>query len=88
MNAALNVISRACAAILGGYLIASAFAILLAEVLPMPRAEATLTGLLFSFAFYTTVVIWAYAQRNLRRVWAGVLGTSALLGIAIWIVSG
>lgn len=80
----LLLLSRAAAAILGGYALASAATIFLAAVLPvflpLPRAEAVLASTLLSFAVYTGAIIWVYAEHNIRRVWCGLLGASAVLG--------
>ena len=79
----LLILSRAAAAILGGYALASAATIFLAAVLlvflPLPRAEAVLASTLLSFAVYTGAIIWVYAEHNIRRVWLGLLGASAVL---------
>ncbi len=80
----LLILSRAAAAILGGYALVSAATIFLGAVLPiifpMSRAEAVLTSTLLSFFVYTGVIIWVYAEHNIRRVWWGLLGGSAVLG--------
>lgn len=76
----LLLLSRAAAAILGGYALASAATIFLAAILPLPRAEAVLASTLLSFAIYTSAIIWVYAEHNIRRVWWGLLGASAVLG--------
>lgn len=80
----LRILSRAAAAILGGYALVSAATIFLAAVfpffLPMSKAEAVLTSTLLSFLVYTGVVIWVYAEHNIQRVWWGLLGGSVVLG--------
>lgn len=78
----LLLLSRAAAAILGGYALASAATIFLAAILPLPRAEAVLASTLLGFAIYTGAIIWVYAEHNIRRVWWGLLGASAVLGAA------
>lgn len=76
----LLLLSRAVAAILGGYALTSAATILLAAILPMPRPEAVLASTLLSFAFYTGVIVWVYAEHDIWRVWWGLLGGSVVLG--------
>jgi hypothetical protein len=77
---------RTAAAVFGGYALASAASIFLAGVVPQPRGEAALVGLQFSFAIYTSAVIWVFAVADLRRVWLGLLGTSALLAAVGWLL--
>ena len=81
-----RLLSRTAAAVFGGYALAVAASIFLAGVLPQPRGEAALVGLQFSFAIYTCAVIWVFAVASLRRVWLGLLGTSALLAGAGWLL--
>jgi hypothetical protein len=68
-----SVLSRLLAAVLGGYLLASALAVFLATVLSAPRAEAVLAGMLWSFAVYVLAVIWAFSPVSPGRVWLGLL---------------
>lgn len=84
-----RLLSRSAAAVLGGYTLASAAGIFLAGVLPQSRGEAALIGVQLSFAIYTGAVIWVFAVADLRRVWLGLLGTSALLaGVGWWLLKG
>jgi hypothetical protein len=82
----LAVLSRAAAAALAGYAAAAALAIMLSRVLPMPRAEAVLTGMLLSFVFYAAAVLWAFAARSLRLVWLVLLGIAASCAAASWLL--
>lgn len=77
----LAVASRCLAAVLGGYLLASMASISIALLAPMPRVDATLTGLLLSFVFYLLAFIWCFACRSAWRAWLGVLLPSLLLGM-------
>lgn len=84
-----RLLSRTAAAVLGGYALASAAGIFLAGVLPQSRGEAALVGLQLSFGIYTCAVVWVFAVADLRRVWLGLLGTSALLaGVGWWLLMG
>lgn len=59
-----SVLSRLLAAVLGGYLLASALAVFLATVLSAPCAESVLAGMLWSFAVYVLAVffgLWSLA---------------------------
>ncbi|CUI72786.1 DUF3649 domain-containing protein [Achromobacter ruhlandii] len=80
MRYRLAVASRAMAAILGGYGLASAAAACLAVWLPMQRADAVVTAQMSAFVVYTCGVIWVFATRNAWRAWAGILLPAALFG--------
>ncbi|CAM4089494.1 DUF3649 domain-containing protein [Comamonas aquatilis] len=74
-----SLLSRLLAAVLGGYALASALAVLLATVLSAPRAEAVLAGIQWSFAVYVAAVIWAFSPVSLARIWAVLLALVAAL---------
>ncbi len=78
----MQIASRAGAAILGGYLLASASIMAPAALLPALRAEAIMTASLFSYAIYTGAALWAFAARTPGRAWLGLLAPSAVLLIA------
>jgi len=80
MRYRMAVFSRAAAAILGGYVLASAAAACLAVWLPMGRADAVTTAQMLSFVVYACGVIWVFATRNAWRAWAGILIPAAVLG--------
>lgn len=77
----LAVASRAIAAILGCYGLASAAAACLAVWLPLARADAVVTAQMLSFVFYACGVIWVFATRNAWRAWAGILIPTVVLGL-------
>lgn len=79
------VTSRAVAAVAGGYVLAALSAALLAVILPLPRADATLTGTMLSFLVFACAVIWVFAARTATRAWVGLLLPSAALGLAVWL---
>jgi hypothetical protein len=84
----LAVTSRALAAVLGGYLMASLVAVCLALWLPTSRADAVITGMMSSFVFYLLAVLWCFACRTAWRAWCGVMLPSALFaalaGVGVW----
>ncbi len=80
MRYRLAVFSRATAAILGGYALASAAAACRATGRPFRRPDAVVTAQMLSFVFYACGVIWVFATRNAWRAWAGVLLPAALMG--------
>lgn len=74
-----RVAGRAVAAIFGGYLLTATATTLLAVLLPMARADATIIGTMLSFAVYACAVMWVFAVRSALRAWLGVLGVTGLL---------
>ena len=83
-----SILSRLLAAVLGGYAVASALAVLLAALLPvllsLPRGEAVLAGIQWSFAAQVAAAIWAFSPVPLARVWAVLLALVAVLTVASW----
>ncbi len=82
----LSVASRIAAATAGGYAFATAVAVLLSRVLPMPLADAVLAMTLASFGAYATAILWAFAARSPRVAWFGLLVPAALCGALAWLV--
>jgi hypothetical protein len=80
------IVSRALAAIVGGYALTSACTILLTSLIPLTRAESVLAASLLSFVIYTTTIILVYAIPSLKRVWLTLTVGSLLmtvLGVAL-----
>jgi len=75
----LSVLSRLLAAVLGGYLLASALAVFLAAVLPAAHAEAVLAGMQWSFALHALAAVWAFAPVSPGKVWLGIALPTLLL---------
>ena len=84
----LAVTSRALAAVVGGYLMASLAAVCMALWMPTSRADAVITGMMSSFVFYLLAVLWCFACRTAWRAWFGVMLPSAafatLAGVGFW----
>lgn len=68
-----GVLSRACAAIFGGYALASATSVLMALALPMARSQAVLTGMLSGIVVCAVAALWAFACASAWRAWIGIL---------------
>ena len=68
------------AAVVGGYAAANAVALGLAQILPMSRGDAVMTGILLTYLVYAAAVVWVFAARSARRAWFGILLTSAAFG--------
>ncbi|MHC8409655.1 DUF3649 domain-containing protein [Pseudomonas sp. Hz4] len=84
----LAVTSRVLAAVLGGYLVAALASVSLTMWLPMPRAEAVVTGMMSSFLVYLVAVLWCFACRSAWQAWFGLIVPSVVLaavsGLAYW----
>ena len=78
----LAVASRFMAATFAGYLLASLFSMCITLWVPLPRAEAVMTGMMLSFLAYLGAFIWCFACRSAWRAWGGVLLPCAILGMA------
>ena len=76
----ISVFQRVLLAVVGGYLLTSGLvsfgALALAAV--MPRSEAVVLMAMLGFIVYLGLLIWAFAERRLSRLWL-VLGAGAVL---------
>ncbi|HEX8595517.1 MAG TPA: DUF3649 domain-containing protein [Pseudomonas sp.] len=75
----LAVASRILAAVFGGYLVAALTSVCITQWIPMPRADAVITGMLLSFLAYLVAVLWCFACRTAWQAWFGVLLPCAVL---------
>ncbi|MCB5190923.1 DUF3649 domain-containing protein [Methylobacillus arboreus] len=82
----LMVASRILAAVVAGYALTSSASILLALLLPIPKAEAVLASTMLSFAVYAGVVIWVFQARSATRAWVGLLLPLAVLSLLCWLL--
>jgi Protein of unknown function (DUF3649) len=71
---------RVAVAIAGGYALANITGILLSYLLPMPKSDAVMTGILLSFAIYAGAIMWMFAVRSVRKACAGLIVPSLILG--------
>jgi len=75
------VVSRVLGAVLGGYAFSAAWVALLSVALPrvgMARSEAVILASMVGFLIYLGVLLWAFAQQSLVRVWAVLAGGAGL----------
>ncbi len=79
----LGVAVRAVAAIGGGYAVSALWATALALYLPVPRAEASLTGIMVSFVVYPCAAMWVFAARSAARAWLGLVLLAAVPGAVL-----
>ncbi|MFT4267114.1 MAG: DUF3649 domain-containing protein [Xenophilus sp.] len=85
----LGVLSRSCAAIFGGYALASALALLMSLALPMPRSQAVLTGMMSGIVVCACAALWAFAVRSALRAWLGIAAPALLMfGLAALLQRG
>ncbi|MBJ7309304.1 iron transporter [Rugamonas sp. CCM 8940] len=81
------VLSRTVAGLCGGYLLASAGAILVTALCAggggdgKSGGDAMLAGALVGMALYVLAIIWAFATGSAARAWGGMLLATALLGL-------
>lgn len=89
MSYRLAVTSRVLAALFGGYLLAALASICLSLWLPMPRAEAVVSGMMTSFLVYLVAVLWCFASRSAWQAWLGLavpgLVLAACGGLGYWL---
>lgn len=83
----LLVLSRLCAAVLGGYALAAAVAVFIAAVLPTAPADAVLAGMQLSFVVHTLAVIWAFSPVPALRMWAGLVLPAVALSAGGWLLA-
>ncbi len=67
------------AALVGGYLLATAAGIFFGGVLPTEKGAAVLAGNMLSFIVYTGAAIWVFSFRRPLLAWLGLLLPSAAL---------
>ena len=81
---ARDVVARALAAAVGGYLLASVLPVPLVALWPMARVDAVLAAMAASFVVYTAAVMWAFAARSAKVAWTGLAIALALSALAAW----
>jgi len=80
------VASRVLAAVLGGYALTSAATVLLALIWPLPQAQAVMASSMLSFSLYTAIIVWIFATKRVRTLWAGLIAATALCGALAWLL--
>lgn len=71
---AAKIAVRCTTALIGGYFAAAGLASLLARLLRIDRAEATVWGMMVSFLIYAIIGLWAFYEQRLARVAGGIWG--------------
>ncbi|MBA1204547.1 iron transporter [Pseudomonas capeferrum] len=80
----LAILSRSAAALLGGYAFSYAVTAFLARVLPLAAGDAVIVSTLLAFAFYTGVILWAFATRDAWRAWIPMVLAGPLALVGFW----
>lgn len=83
----LSIVNRIAAALLGGYAFTWGFTALGMVALVAAGVdfhEAEHAVLLLTFIVFLLVFLWAFAGRNLARIWAVLAGGGALMTLAAW----
>ncbi|MCE9686590.1 hypothetical protein LZP73_10270 [Shewanella sp. AS16] len=75
---AMPLIARIAAAIFGGYACSAVFCVALARLLPLSKADSTLTAMMSSFVLYAVAVIYAFGAASVWRVWGLLAGLPLL----------
>jgi hypothetical protein len=77
-----HVASRVLGAVLGGYALSAALVALLSVALPLvsglARSEAVILASMLGFLIYLGLLLWAFAERRLARVWVVTVGGAGL----------
>ncbi|MGK0474691.1 MAG: hypothetical protein ACJAYV_000336 [Oleispira sp.] len=85
LQAALPVLSRSLAAIIGGYMLSSLLAILISYLLPMPTSDSVLLSLQLSFLFYSIAIIWVFSVKTAGKAWLGLLMACAISAVGLYL---
>lgn len=84
-NAGWQMAARCATALVGGYAAAAGFASLLARLMPVARAEATLWGMIVSFLLFACFGLWAFHEARLARVvaviWSGAIAAGTIVAL-------
>jgi len=76
---------RTVTAIVGGYAAAAGSVSLIARIVPVDRAEATIWAMTLSFLVYAGLILWAFHEARLARVlgivWGLALGSIGCLWV-------
>lgn len=86
---ALRLCLRLIAAIPAGYALSAAALTVMGALLTrfgMLRSEAVVLSTMLGFVFYLMLLIWAFAERSLARLWVGIAGGLAVCASVLWLL--
>lgn len=81
---------RLIAAIPGGYALTAAAVAALGGLLPltgMTRSDAVALSAMLGFMLYLVLLLWAFAERSLVRLWGVFASGLAVCGVLLWLMS-
>ncbi|MEM6647235.1 MAG: hypothetical protein AAF730_13385 [Bacteroidota bacterium] len=84
----VHVTQRVLLAVVGGYLLTEAVVSLLAALLAtlgMVRTEAVVLSMMLGFVIYLLLLLWAFAEQRLVRLWIVFGGGTALAMGAVYL---
>lgn len=83
-------IQRVLLALMGGYFLSAGLAGLCALGLGrvMPRGEAVVLVAMCAFIVYLLLLLWAFAERRLVRLWLALGGGAGAAQLALWAAGG
>ena len=73
-----TIVSRVLAATVGGFLVCDLLAAAIGKHLPQAKVDAVLNSTMIGLVAYIGLVIWIIAAKSNQRVWAVLLGLSAI----------
>ena len=78
--------ARALTAIVGGYAAAAGSVSLVARVVPIDRAEATVWAMTLSFLVYAALILWAFHEPRVSRVMLVIWGIAIASIACLWML--
>lgn len=87
----LLVLSRAVAAIFGGYALAATFAACMGfafQKFGMTRPDAVTGATMLAFIVHAASSIWVFACVTTRKAWLGIALSAAALAVGVWCFGG
>lgn len=79
----IEVLQRVAAAVPVGYGLSYLFTATVPRILPLARTEAVLWTSMGAFALYLGLLMYAFAERSLIRLWALLGGLGAILVVLL-----
>lgn len=84
-HAWIGLTARVLAATIGTYAVTALLTALLARILPIATAQASMAATLLAFAVFPVLVLTSFAVRSPWRLWAWLMGAGALLSAGLWL---
>jgi len=80
----IDIVSRAVAAMVGGFCFASAFVVFLSLLLPGTKIQAVISASLIGFTVWTAAAIVAFATKTAIRAWIWIILCAGLLSLFVF----